>query len=78
MCWRTFRHQKLKNEPFFSQVNCEESRAERTGSCLPNIIPNYTVHLHPPVTLHNLLPYDLKFILEVHISVHLCMWTVVT
>ena len=58
---------ECNNFPFL-QVNCEESRAERIGACLPNIIPNYTIHLYPSVILHNLLPYDIQFMLEVQNS----------
>ena len=55
---------RIRSFYFTVQVNCQESRAERTGPSLPNIIPNYTIHLYPPLVLHNLLPYDLQFVLE--------------
>ncbi len=49
------------------QVVCVEGSAERRDEHLPSIIPNYHLHLHPPVIIHNLLPYDLHIAVDVRL-----------
>ena len=44
-----------------------EGSAERRDEHLPSIIPNYHLHLHPPVIIHNLLPYDLHIAVDVRL-----------
>ncbi len=40
--------------------------------------PAYVIHLHPAVTLKNLLPYSIRYLLEVQniaVSIHKCLKT---
>ena len=47
------------------QVVCEEGQPLNPPQMLSRTIPYFTLTLHPPVILHNYLPYDLQFSLQV-------------
>ncbi|KAG8198773.1 hypothetical protein JTE90_007083 [Oedothorax gibbosus] len=47
-----------------AKVVCEENRQLKTPSVGTKLIPNFSLHLHPPLVFHNLLPLAL----DVHIK----------
>ncbi|XP_053396044.1 intermembrane lipid transfer protein VPS13A-like isoform X3 [Mercenaria mercenaria] len=49
---------------FNIKVVCQEGEALRPPQMLTRTIPYFTITLHPPVVLHNYLPYDLQFSLQ--------------
>ena len=54
--------------PCCVQVICEDGRAVRkhsTEQAFPKSIPHYTLHVHAPVKLFNLLPYDVHCSVQV-------------
>ena len=46
---------------------CEPGEAKR-GVNVPKLVPHFDYHLYPPVVLHNLLPYDVQYSLEVRLQ----------
>ena len=53
---------------YFIQVVCEDGKAVRkhsTEQAFPKSIPHYTLHVHAPVKLFNLLPYDVHCSVQV-------------
>nr|KAG5703288.1 hypothetical protein BaRGS_025530 [Batillaria attramentaria] len=53
-----------EKKSFNFQVLCKEGEALKPHQVLPKTVPYYVITLHPPVTLHNYLPYDLQFSLQ--------------
>ncbi|XP_064629495.1 intermembrane lipid transfer protein VPS13A-like isoform X5 [Lineus longissimus] len=54
----------FNKNPFNFKVVLDTGVAARGPHHLPKLIPNFSLHLHPPVVLHNYLPYDIQFSLE--------------
>ncbi|XP_025099873.1 vacuolar protein sorting-associated protein 13A-like isoform X2 [Pomacea canaliculata] len=53
-----------EKKSFNFQVLCKEGKPLKPTQQVPKTIPYYTIALHPPVILHNYLPYDLQFSLQ--------------
>ncbi|XP_076444664.1 LOW QUALITY PROTEIN: intermembrane lipid transfer protein VPS13A-like [Babylonia areolata] len=53
-----------EKKSFNFQVLCKEGEKLHPPQVIPKTLPYYTISLHPPVTLHNYLPYDLQFSLQ--------------
>ncbi|KAL4233205.1 hypothetical protein ACF0H5_007889 [Mactra antiquata] len=57
-----FTCKSLNDEKYFNfKVVCQEGESLRPPQMLTRTIPYFTITLHPPVILHNYLPYDLQF-----------------
>ncbi|XP_070568681.1 intermembrane lipid transfer protein VPS13A-like isoform X2 [Ptychodera flava] len=56
---------KQAKEPNFNiKVICEEVTFSRTPLRMPEGTPNFVLNLHPPVILHNYLPYSIVYSME--------------
>lgn len=53
-----------EKKSFYFKVLCKEGSPLRPAQPTPRTLPYYTLSLHPPVILHNLLPYDVQFSLR--------------
>ncbi|KAK3771911.1 hypothetical protein RRG08_053892 [Elysia crispata] len=49
---------------FHFKVMCQDGSPLTPAQKIPRALPYYTLSLHPPVILHNLLPYDVHFSLQ--------------
>lgn len=50
---------------YIFQVVCEENCDLKTPSVGTKLVPNFSLHLYPPLVFHNLLP----LVLDIHIKV---------
>nr|XP_006815972.1 PREDICTED: vacuolar protein sorting-associated protein 13A-like [Saccoglossus kowalevskii] len=56
---------KHATEPNFNiKVICDDVAFAKTAIKIPEGTPNYVLNLHPPVILHNYLPYSIVYALE--------------
>ncbi|GFR60474.1 vacuolar protein sorting-associated protein 13C [Elysia marginata] len=57
-----------EKKSFYFKVVCKEGSPLKPAQPTPRALPYYTLSLHPPVILHNLLPYDVQFSLRGSLS----------
>ncbi|XP_022244299.1 vacuolar protein sorting-associated protein 13C-like [Limulus polyphemus] len=49
-----------ENSQYCVKVTCVENKGVKCPAVGTKVVPNYTLHLYPPVIIHNALPYTLE------------------